>query len=337
MRSGNRRQLDGGQRQQDSSQRQQNCNRRQLKVKRRQHNSNQRQQLSNRRQHAGNRRKGLSFLDLPPEVRSVIYRLLLAEPTAVHIAIRKRNSLYDWAMQRLPLKDISILFTNRQINVEACQVLYGANAFSFYSTTALKEWLDQIGPHCVQFLRDVHIQRSRDVYSGWMASTANAALKRLSPATNLRNLSFDHANCCNALRATRVRLHATRERPRVTRKPVAYGIVSAEQLVESCKPLLLALHKSFSAQRLDIDVRDVLRLRAFGVTSPLCGSCAQTQGSYEEMAWRKLTRSCGNYWRGVCTCRCNEREASAAEFGSEIRTLVGKLLDIEDEVDARAD
>ncbi|KJX96402.1 hypothetical protein TI39_contig632g00003 [Zymoseptoria brevis] len=114
---------------------------------------------------------GKNILDLPVEIRMVIYDYLLTEEKPVEIDVIHRRKKCDelirhgrqnkrdwkhrfkkWSRAKIqfvtiPPINTAILFVNKQIHAEAVQSLYGNNCFSFLGTTGLKQAVELLGDH----------------------------------------------------------------------------------------------------------------------------------------------------------------------------------------------
>jgi len=161
--------------------------------------------------------KPFRFLDLPPELRDMIYEMALTDVNGVGIVAKTRgyrrtagrgavyaSSSYrrsGRAWGRLRLKHDSksvvlietkfvtaLLAVSKQINIEGINYLYGQD-FVFEKTVALEQFLAIIGPQNQQRLRSVELV-------SWtktgVAKPANySALTLLAGATNLQSLVFN--------------------------------------------------------------------------------------------------------------------------------------------------
>jgi hypothetical protein len=101
-------------------------------------------------------------LDLPEKVRDKIYSFLLIVPHPLFLFQGADSQVEVFAPDR-PVSWLSIIYTNRQIALEACSTLYGRNRFHLEDTTAqrhfhlAKSFLDQIGVVNAASLSRLHI------------------------------------------------------------------------------------------------------------------------------------------------------------------------------------
>ncbi|KAL1644991.1 hypothetical protein SLS58_004062 [Diplodia intermedia] len=111
-------------------------------------------------------RQTLSFMDLPVEVRIMIYRLLLLSCTPFELCFR---AFVEWVPgSRVPKEGsawshfasfrpaLGVMRLNKQINREAAEVFYGENEFrfsAFNSFTPARAFLATIGTLNTRFLR----------------------------------------------------------------------------------------------------------------------------------------------------------------------------------------
>jgi hypothetical protein len=163
--------------------------------------------------------KPFRFLDLPPELRDMIYEMALTDVNGVGIVAKTRgyrrtagrgpvyaSSSYrrsGWGWGRRQLKHDStsvvdaetkfvpaLLAVNKQINLEGINYLYGQD-FVFEKTVALEQFLAIIGPQNQQRLLSVELVSWTK--TGVSKSSNYSALTLLAGATNLQSLVFDCA------------------------------------------------------------------------------------------------------------------------------------------------
>jgi len=101
-------------------------------------------ELESAREALGYGKKPLPFLQLPREVRDQIYSYALQ--TAVNIR-PEFHDIHSLSLQHSPWKPESpaICLVNRQIYVEAMEILYSKNTFCFSNPSELLSFEDQIG------------------------------------------------------------------------------------------------------------------------------------------------------------------------------------------------
>ena len=88
------------------------------------------------------------LLDLPIEIRRIIYKLVLAVNTPLYL-FGESTQVRSFALE-LPRQWLALLHTNQQISNEASAVLYSSNRFTLVDATKqeelLQSFLDGIGP-----------------------------------------------------------------------------------------------------------------------------------------------------------------------------------------------
>ncbi|KAK5136072.1 hypothetical protein LTR08_004122 [Meristemomyces frigidus] len=110
---------------------------------------------------------GFRFLSLPPEVRNLVYDLLLRIPGAVSPSTLLPSSVPKYVKQQdrtRPDSALSVLAVNKQIHEEAIGIFYHFNAFQFFYPTRLHAFVISLGDQRQSFLRDVtlHYDNARN-------------------------------------------------------------------------------------------------------------------------------------------------------------------------------
>ncbi|THY27377.1 hypothetical protein D6D01_04137 [Aureobasidium pullulans] len=132
------------------------------------------------------------FLELPAEIRNMIYSYVLERPGCSIYIQGKHTGIIDtrWRKeggQWLPRSETSystsLMRVNKQINVESTPYLFSRHMFEFPDTTMMQRFLDYIGPKRVESLVSVRVDTQ---YS----TTAQKAYKLLSRATSLTKLEL---------------------------------------------------------------------------------------------------------------------------------------------------
>lgn len=128
------------------------------------------------------------FMDLPPEIRNMIYNCALSSQNhAVHLTGSRQNTLAAyWENSRGVYSRVSgstgIVTTCRQVYEESVPILYGGNDFEFRCTTTLSIFMTGIGS-AAQYLRKIPVDRC--VYS-----SMRKAMRLLEKATSLESFHF---------------------------------------------------------------------------------------------------------------------------------------------------
>lgn len=143
------------------------------------------------------------FMDLPGEIRQIIYDLLLKESEPISITTRKQNYQPRYAQRYVADKSkkskpgfatTNILDTflrlSKQVASEAATTFYGNNVFEFDKIANMKIFLTGIGS-MHRHLRYLHIARA-----GYTASKARPTFSLLMVAEGLRTLAFHHDQMC---------------------------------------------------------------------------------------------------------------------------------------------
>lgn len=96
--------------------------------------------------------RGVSFLDLPAEIRNQIYKDTLIFDFTIAIEAYKPY-----------LRDTALLFTSKQIRAEALPIYYGANTFEPTGVNTFERLLREFNPDKQALIRDIHVLGNEDV------------------------------------------------------------------------------------------------------------------------------------------------------------------------------
>lgn len=137
------------------------------------------------------------FLDLPAEIRNMIYSLVLERP-GYHIELSGKHSgiiqsrWYKPGSGYISRSDqpysTSLMRVNKQISVETTPYLFSRHKFEFTDTTMMQRFLEYIGPERTTSLVTVEVNQ---VY----AISTTQALNLLSPAVSLTKLRIKTMQC----------------------------------------------------------------------------------------------------------------------------------------------
>lgn len=172
------------------------------------------------------------ILDLPPEIRNLIYEELLKEEKPIVVDTLSSPSQVERPVS-LVSTAFAILRSNKQILSECAPLAYGSNTFGFYGYPPLRLFLESIGS-MRKHLRHIKIFGSR-----YHTSLATTTLNKLKDAKDLQSLSFGiNMGFGNG-----------------------YTRITTQVLFRDCRALLKVLHKAHKAQGTPHEVLNVIRLR----------------------------------------------------------------------------
>lgn len=151
------------------------------------------------------------FLDLPPEIRNMVYKEVLHSGLVVHHA-HSNDRFFgsrpcqcgDWAAHKFhiwrddrelpsvdPNKLLAVLSVNRQIYSEAVPVFYGENEFIFANLSMLHNFLKNISLPRRQALRDVTVRYGYPGYWTNDSKVATAAFRLLKDSIPLKSFCMN--------------------------------------------------------------------------------------------------------------------------------------------------
>lgn len=95
-------------------------------------------------------------MDLPPEIRDLIYKevLVAKDRRNIWIAVKRRKPMRMQGSVKTYFDGYSLLAVNRTIHAEAAPILYSLNGFEFGRGYHLELWLKLIGGNRI-FLREI--------------------------------------------------------------------------------------------------------------------------------------------------------------------------------------
>ncbi|KAG9672160.1 hypothetical protein KCU95_g18885, partial [Aureobasidium melanogenum] len=134
------------------------------------------------------------FLDLPAEIRNMIYSLVLERPGCSIRLSGKHSGIIstDWyeGNNRLISKEAepystSLVRVNKQISSEASPYLFSRHTFEFPDSTMLQRFLEYLGPERVKSLVSISVDQTYKV-------SGREAYQLLSPAVALAKLELKH-------------------------------------------------------------------------------------------------------------------------------------------------
>ncbi|KAK6004566.1 hypothetical protein QM012_008428 [Aureobasidium pullulans] len=134
------------------------------------------------------------FLDLPAEIRNMIYCLVL-ERAGCRVRLSGKHSgviSTDWydANDRYISKDdepysTSLIRVNKQVSVESSPYLFSRHTFEFSDSTMLQRFLEYLGPERVKSLVSISVSQTYKI-------SVRQAYQLLSPAVSLTKLELKH-------------------------------------------------------------------------------------------------------------------------------------------------
>ncbi|KAK5135687.1 hypothetical protein LTR08_004988 [Meristemomyces frigidus] len=253
------------------------------------------------------------FLDLPPELRKMVYGYLFDENGAIKLETHKpvrearrpvrtgfRNakqhkgltwSKADGKWIGQVSSNHAIMRVNQQLLQETAAVAYGTTTFAFTDMSDLNIFIDTIGDMCA-YLKHVYVRCS------YNSTKALSVFNNLKAAKALRSITFDHNIVCS--RRTVYSRHT----------------LDKETLVADAKRMLKALHKMKKTDDLVTSVLDIFKV---GWDEKVCGNC---------LAPSKDLRKCSRCWS--CEVSCENMAEKCEETTTSIRKLIAIKLGIKE-------
>ena len=255
------------------------------------------------------------LLDLPPELRSIIYGYVLEEPRPIKLTTlttknqsrsrrpvregfapkshpRYKGSDWDNAtgkwLDQTP-SSFSLVRVSKQISAEAAPIAYGNNTLEFETTSELKVFLET-AVSMRKYLRHLRLPGK----AAYTAGKGGATFAALFPAMDLRTLTISHTTICY---------------------PVGRGnrSVSMENFVDDIRFFMTALYMSLKAKDIGMSVLDVIK-----ITSEDCEACKNANPNLCESGQRGCRRKCHDA----------NTEDHCREVAAKLRSLLAKELPI---------
>ncbi|KAK5713874.1 hypothetical protein LTR17_017373 [Elasticomyces elasticus] len=240
------------------------------------------------------------FLDLPPELRTMVYEFSFAsEPIAMsshrvtHERKRSVGMTFDKAhgkwIGQVP-SSFSLLRVNKQLHQETAPVAYG-NTFSF-----------GLMSDAVIFLQDIddmreHLKGLTLGPRSYQKTKVRPIFNFLADAKHLRSIRLSHDIVCSIY--------------------TEYGLrMSLKQFIEVGRPTLKEMHTARKDSELAVPVRDLIKIDP----PEKCYFCKKSS---------KTKRHCATL--GCCDLPCGEAETHNAEVAATARVQLADMLGIEED------
>ena len=252
---------------------------------------------------------GFRFLELPPEIRTMIYACITENEGPISISTHKRpNEARRPVLSNYnqPAFALNILRASKQVLKEVAPMMYSNNEFRFNGGLSdLKVFLDRIGSMRA-YVRHIHIGKH-----GYQRTKATPAFHSLKGATDLRTLSFHH---------TSVSEQYSRWDYRRT--------VHTEGLAYTIGPLLKALRRA----RTGPSSKDLLEIVKFEWDR--CTTCAPLAPAFPENDDACLNGRVpsSSFWGGSVRSKvkCKDAAAHCKALEEKVRGLLKKELGIKE-------
>ncbi|KAF2771880.1 hypothetical protein EJ03DRAFT_381030 [Teratosphaeria nubilosa] len=217
------------------------------------------------------------FVDLPPELRQMVYEFALVESPSIamstikpvykerrpvirgfesrqindHKAFKWEQPTKKWVGQ--PPSAFALLRVSKQIYLEALPVAYGDHDFTFKCPTGSGIFLDTIGPAGCQHLRAVHVEylAVKSIYYFFS--------RLITRCTSLRTFIVPHRDLCPKNRS------------------VWDCTPDLDEFVDICTPLLRKLQRmqKEATGTKAFDVLDVIQVKSSGEAQ--CSNCLRNK------------------------------------------------------------
>ncbi|KAK4553680.1 hypothetical protein LTR86_009178 [Recurvomyces mirabilis] len=260
------------------------------------------------------------FLDLPPELRKMIFDLLLGGESTISVetykpphkprrpvtqgfmnAKHRRDKLkWDstegkWIGQKP--SDLSILRTNKQMRDEAGAAIYGRH-FDLIDSTGAAIFVDAIG-NFRSYLKHISITFGSRMYG----TRVRAMFKHLVSSENLKSITIPHDIICSQHQEIRPRSYDT-----------------SQGFARACAPYIKKIHKVRTASGAVVQALDLIQLTSVAK----CRQCEHDNVDGCQGLFRTRDRT----WKA--TMKCNEGEAHDEDVRAKFRAALARLAGIVD-------
>ena len=258
------------------------------------------------------------FMDLPAEIRNMIYVNLLVEDEPIIMSttcalnelerpcrVTYKNAkgheglTYNKQTKRYmnqPPSALAVLRLNKQVFEEAGALVYASNRSQFSHLFDLKIFVQRVGT-MRSHIRHITITGHWAFYK----TNARSAFFSLRDATGLRSLTFNHIMICGD-----------------TKNHLADGLPPSE-FAEHIKTMIRALHKAHKQNADGFNVLDIIK-----VDWVRCICCRSFAPNFVSAADDDMCMSC------FCSVKCRNLAQHCKKVEAEIRKLIAEQLRIKE-------
>ncbi|KAK4900248.1 hypothetical protein LTR27_002472 [Elasticomyces elasticus] len=257
------------------------------------------------------------FMDLPPELRKMVYELVLLDEKSKKITIDSYKPIgqlrrpvqqgFRWTHRNGPhhgltwdkakgkwlgqkRSNLGVMRVSHQMREETAPFVYGLQNFHCLDMSAMEVFFETIGD-----MRGYLKHLSLDTY-GYKPSKSHTIFRLLRDAKSLRSITISHDMLCDDKRTYH---HGKR--------------TTVEGLVGEAAPMLKALHNSREDDKTAVSVFDIIKIER----SKICFQCEKFKD--------KPSYKCSNM---ACGYSCSEIEKHHSDFKARLRAAIAKALGI---------